>query len=476
MTACPDGARAQPRPPSAGALRSPLRSFPATRFPGLAPGALRRWRSAVSPLLGALVLAGCATPDKRPSPAQLAAYRPGQFQTALASGTGRETERAAALAALALAERPEATGEQIVAALAALQLQNLEPSRIPVLLSRLFAGDPARFAALPPADQHARLALAHGLGPAGVAPAVATLLPQLATPREFATAAAVLLSADPAYRDPVRRHLAARGDRDDPRLQALALRLEPPATGAPPPLADWFRPSWMPGRPVVYSLQRRDRRHPGLALVRGADGRLVRDPGGRLVHVAQLAYAASALPGTITNGNTPQGLFTVVGTGTAQNRWIGPTPYLRSLLPVEASVADFLHRAAPEGARWNRATYTAALPPSWRDQEPVHEAWLAGLAGRNEILVHGMAQDPAWAQGHPWTPLAPSAGCLVALERWSPEDGRGTHSDHLVLAQAFTRDGIDRGYLVVLELDDAPRPVTLEDLRPLLTELGEPLP
>jgi hypothetical protein len=438
--------------------------------------ARRRWRTGGLALTGLLLLAGCAQPARRHHPAELASSRPGQFQTPVASGTGREVERAAAQAALAQAERPEATGAEVVAALAALQLQNLEPTRVPALLRRLFAEDPARFAALPAADQHARLALAHGLGPASAAPAVAALLPRLATPREFAAAAAVLLSADPAYRDPVRHHLAARGDRDDPRLQALALRLDPPAAGAPPPLADWFRPGWMPGRPVVYSLQRRDRRHPGLALVRGADGKLVRGPDGRLVHVPQLAFAASALPGTITNGNTPQGLFTVVGTGTAQNRWIGPTPYLRSLLPVEASVADFLHRAAPAGTGWQRATYTAALPPRWQNHEPVHEAWLAGLAGRNEILVHGMTQDPAWAQGHPWAPLAPSAGCLVALERWSPEDGRGTHSDHLLLAQAFTRDGLDRGYLVVLELDDAPRPVSLDDLRPLLAELGEPYP
>jgi hypothetical protein len=427
-------------------------------------------------LAACLALAGCAHPGKRHHPAELASYRPDRFQTTLATAAGRAAERAAARSALAQAERPEATGEQIVAALAALQLQNFGLERAPALLQRLFAEDAARFIALPPSEQHARLALAHGLDPGSVAPAVEALLPRLATPREFAAASAVLLRADPGYRDLVRRNLAARGDRDDPRLEALARRLDPPPPTPPPPLADWFRPDWMPGRPIVYSLQRPDRRHPGLALVRAADGRLVRGADGRLFHVPQLAFAASALPGTLTNGNTPQGLFTVVGAGTARNRWIGPTPYLHSMLPVEAGVADFLHRTVPADIRWERATYLDALPARWRDHLPVHEAWLAGLAGRNEILVHGMTQDPSWAEGHPWAPLAPSAGCLVTLEHWSPESGHGLRSDQLLLAQAFTRDGHDRGYLVVLELDDVPRPVTLDDLRALLAELGEPFP
>ncbi|MDP1125432.1 hypothetical protein Q5O12_28335, partial [Klebsiella pneumoniae] len=78
----------------------------------------------------------------------------------------------------------------------------------------------------------------------------------------------------------------------------------------------------------VYSLQRPGRDVMGLALVRGADGRFLREPDGRLYAQPQLARALTHLPGTLTNGNTPQGLYTLVGAGTATNPWIGPTPYL----------------------------------------------------------------------------------------------------------------------------------------------------
>ena len=43
----------------------------------------------------------------------------------------------------------------------------------------------------------------------------------------------------------------------------------------------------------------------GLAIVRDADGRFVRNVDGSLFNVAQYALARTNLPGTITNGNTP---------------------------------------------------------------------------------------------------------------------------------------------------------------------------
>lgn len=422
------------------------------------------------PLFLALLLSACAVPDKAPPPGDLARLTPQQFRSPIASEAGRALERQKLRDALARAQRPEATAAEIRAALTAMQLQQTELAQAPALLARLFD---TGFAALPPAEQHARLVLAHGLAPDVAAPVLAPQLAHIATPREFAAAASVLLSADAKSADAIRPLLAARPDGADPRLQALRLRLEgPPAT--PPPLADWFAKTWMPGHPVVYSLQRRDRRHPGLAIVRGADGRFVREPSGALFAVRQLAYAASNLPGTITLGNTPQGLFSVVGVeGAASNPWIGPTPFLYSKVPVEAGVAEFFHGGQPEGA-WTREHYQQALPPRWQAHAPVFEAWLAGQAGRNEMLAHGMTQDPAWNAARPWNLLAPSAGCLVTLERWAG-DGRGEASDQLRLVQAFAQGGPSQGFLVVLELDDAPRPVQLADVAAALREVGEEL-
>ena len=219
-----------------------------------------------------------------------------------------------------------------------------------------------------------------------------------------------------------------------------------------------------------------------MALVRGADGRFVRNADGSYFTIAQLAMARTNLPGTITNGNTPQGLFVIKGTGTATNRWIGPTPYLESMLPVEAPVALFSQpqlrdvpsdpkaeanedaRFAANKREWTEAQYTRFLPPSWRDYFPMKEAFLAGHAGRDEILAHGNTVNSAYYRGENFFPYAPSAGCLVAMEYWSKDDGTLVHSDQLALVKAFVSGGSDVGYLVVVELDDQPRAVVLADV------------
>jgi hypothetical protein len=222
-----------------------------------------------------------------------------------------------------------------------------------------------------------------------------------------------------------------------------------------------------------------------VAVVRGADGQFVRNADGSLFHVAHLANAITNLPGTITNGNTPQGVFTIVGAGTATNKWIGPTPYLESKVPYEASVAEFEHRDVPRtdakssstGAEavandpantWTEARYLDWLPTSWRQYTPMLEAYLAGQAGRDEMLIHGTTVSSSYYRGRSYYPGTPSAGCLVAMEAWDPQDGRLQSSDQLSLIKAFTRDGIDRGYLVVVELDDRLEPVTLAEILPEL--------
>ena len=213
---------------------------------------------------------------------------------------------------------------------------------------------------------------------------------------------------------------------------------------------------------MIFSFQRHDRTRVGLAMVRASDGRFVRNADGSYFNIAHLALALSNLPGTITNGNTPQGLFTIVGAGTATNKWIGPTPYLHAKIPKEATVAEYEH-ASVEGD-WSEARYESFLPPSWRNYFPFKEAWLAGLAGRDDMLLHGTTINPEYYRNNPYYPGTPSAGCLVAMEYWSKSDGRLIHSDQLALAKAFTAGGIDQGYLVVVELGDRLAPVNLAEV------------
>ncbi len=424
-----------------------------------------------APAVLAVWLAGCAVapptpPGKRHSPGEIARYEPAQFSWPLASAQGTRQARDEAMAAVARAAQGGADEETIAKALRAVAFYDTEHEAGRRILAEVLGDNRQPLLQSPVEFQRAVLTAAYTLDAAGTAPLIAPLLEQLTTPRQFAIAAYTLRRADASatQRERLASALARRNDRDDPRLVALARTLQADAAGADatrPPLADLLAAPFKRGLPVVYSLQRRDRRHPGLALVRDVDGRFVRGADGRPFAIPHLALALSNLPGTVTLGNTPQGLFTVVGAGTADNPWIGPTPFLESKIPVEAPLAEFSHGTA-EGA-WTQAAYEAWLPPSWRGYAPIQEAWLAGLAGRDEMLLHGTAVDPAPYRGQPYYPGTPTDGCLMAQELWSPE-GQLLKSDQLALARAFTGSGVDRGWLVVVDIDDRAAAVTLDDV------------
>ncbi|MFT7772537.1 hypothetical protein [Roseateles sp.] len=410
------------------------------------------------PLL-ALALAACAplTPqkpaEKRYNAAELLALRPADFSWPATSADGeralREAAQADIRARIALPPGPER--DAALPRLFELVAQyNLE----------LDAARPLLLAALPtlgsrdPETQRALLTAAHTLYAAEAEPAVAALLPELQASKPFAIAAYTLIAARPS-------HAAAIGDlvprqfpqwRDDPRLLAL-MEAVAPVRPTQPPLAELLAAPLRAGYPALYSLQRRGRIDMGLVLVRDANGRFVRAADGRLFAAPQLALARTGLPGTITNGNTPQGLFTIVGAGTATNPNIGPTPYLHSKLPIEATPAEFEHADTP--AEWSEAHYESFLPPSWRGASSIKEAWLAGRAGRDELLVHGTTLNPAYYVGTSYFPGTPQQGCMISSEDWDSGTGRLLASRQLTLAQTYAAAGRRNdlaGYLIVVEL------------------------
>lgn len=424
----------------------------------------------------ALLITGCAAPPRAVDPSgtvrrtvpELVALRPKDLSAALTSREGEravyENEIAAMRTALMLPPGAE-SDEKLPGALSTAAFFNVEKE-----LART-----ALLAALPvapeksPAWQRGVLSAAHTMYWSDAAPLLPALLPRIKTPREFAIAAYTLLRHEDSAgnRQLIGRQMRANFPEwaGEPRLRALDRRLSVnPADDLTqrPALAELLAAPIRPGYPVLFSFQRRDRERTGLAMVRGADGRFVRNADGSYFNIPQLALARTNLPGTITNGNTPQGVFVIKGTGTATNRWIGPTPYLESMLPIEGSVSVFEHAETP--GDWSEEKYESFLPASWRNYFPIKEALLAGQAGRDEILAHGNTVNPAYYRNEPYFPAAPSAGCLVAMEYWSKEDGTLVHSDQLALVKAFVSGGKDAGYLVVVELDDAARPVLLADV------------
>lgn len=433
--------------------------------------------------LGAvLLLAACATqpppvrpPEKRYSAAEVLALTPADFAWPAASIDGERALREAALAEIRARLALPAGPERDAALPRLFELvahHNLEINAArPLLLQAL-----PELARRDANHQRALLTAAHTLYAAdpAVQAALLALLPQLDTSRPFAIAAYTLKAAHAGHaefiRDLVPRRFPAW--RDDARLLALMADLAP-VRAPSPPLADLLAAPLRPGFPALYSLQRPGRQDLGLVLVRGADGRFVRDAAGRLFAQPQLALSRSGLPGTITNGNTPQGVFTIVGAGTATNPHIGPTPYLHSKLPVEATVAEFEHaEAAP--APWSEAVYDSFLPPSWRGHGAIREALLAGRAGRDELLVHGTTVNPAYYAGQRFFPGTPQQGCVISSETWEGATGRLVDSGQLRLLHAYAGAGARpdlAGYLVVVELPGAGA-VTVAEAQTLVAAAG----
>lgn len=434
-------------------------------------------RLLIAPL--ALALAACAPlkpqpgPEKRYSAAELLALKPGDFSWPAMSTAGERAQREAALAdiraRIALPPGPER--DAALPRLFDLVAQyNLEIDTARPLLLEVLPMLGSRDAEY----QRALLTAARTLYAVQAEPALQPLLPQLKTSKPFAIAAYTLKAANPSYAEFIRDLVPRQFPqwRDDARLVALMADVATVAA-AQPPLADLLAAPIRPGYPVLYSLQRRGRTDMGLVLVRAADGRFVRDARGQLFAQPQLALSRSSLPGTITNGNTPQGIFTIVGAGTATNPNIGPTPYLHSKLPIEATTAEFEHVGTAPAA-WSEALYDSFLPPSWRSFPAIKEAFLAGRAGRDDLLVHGTTINPAYYAGSSYFPGTPQQGCMISNEDWDPSTGRLLASRQLTLAQTYTAAGARpdlAGYLVVVEVSGQ-GPVTPAEALALVSAAG----
>jgi hypothetical protein len=210
---------------------------------------------------------------------------------------------------------------------------------------------------------------------------------------------------------------------------------------------------------IIYSFQRWNRDYPGLAVVQNADGNFVKDVNGRLLIFEQLARSGSDLPYFITNGSTPQGIYSIQGTNVAHNNFIGPTPNIQLIMPFENTWEKYFHED------WNATQdslilYKKLLPASWRNYEPMMEAWNAGKIGRTEIIAHGTAIDPEYFKDKPFYPLTPTLGCLCAKELWNPTSGKLLISEQFNLVSAFQSAVGNKDYLFVINIDDQQKPVS----------------
>jgi hypothetical protein len=234
-----------------------------------------------------------------------------------------------------------------------------------------------------------------------------------------------------------------------------------------PPVNELIRFQQQSGNKVIYSFQRWNRDYPGLAIVQNADGSFVRREDGRIMVFQQLARSGSSLPYFLTNGNTPQGIYRITGTGVARNKLIGPTPNIQLIMPYEDSLEKFFQY------KWDSSiapltAYNSLLPLSWKNYEPIREAYYAGKIGRTEIIAHGTTIDPEYFKDQPYYPLTPTQGCLCAKELWNVSNGKLLISEQYNLFSSFLSQPGNKGYLFVINIDDQQKPVTREEIERFL--------
>jgi len=226
-----------------------------------------------------------------------------------------------------------------------------------------------------------------------------------------------------------------------------------------PGIAKLFAYQETTGEKIIYSFQRWNRDYPGLAIVQNVDGRFVKDGNGRLLVFEQLARSGADLPYFITNGSTPQGIYSIQGTDVAHNNFIGPTPNIQLVMPFESKWEKYF-RQNWDVAQDSLFLYQQLIPANWRKYEPLMEAWFAGKIGRTEIIAHGTAIDPEYFKDKPFYPLTPTLGCLCAKELWNPTSGRLLVSEQFNLVSAFRSTTGSKGLLYVINVDDQQKPVS----------------
>ena len=229
-----------------------------------------------------------------------------------------------------------------------------------------------------------------------------------------------------------------------------------------------FKKDFLSKNIIVFSFQRKNRDYPGLAIVRDAKGNFIKNNDSSIFYVPQLARSLSNLPSYLTNGNTPQGIFRMDGFAVSGGSYIGPTENIQLTMPYETSIRHFLNNPKISDTTWTIDLYKKLLPSALQDSMCLYETYYAGEAGRGDIIAHGSTINPQYYKYKPYYPITPTEGCLCTEEIWSTINGRRVESDQQLLVDAVKKAGGATGYYIVIEIDDAQKPVSMDEILPFI--------
>lgn len=251
-----------------------------------------------------------------------------------------------------------------------------------------------------------------------------------------------------------------------PQLKFLLYYLEENSI-SPPPLAEIFSNNFIEGKTIIYSLHRKDRSYPGITIIKKPNGQFVKGENDSIFYVEQLALSVTNLPGYLSQGNTPQGIFSVVGFYNSPTPSIGPTAAVLTRIPYEVPIKLWYHSTVSK-SHWDIKDYKNLLPESWKEYLPIYESFYAGNTGRRKIVMHGSVDDLSFYDTLPYAPLTPSKGCLTTTEIWSDSTGQNIKSNQAKLMNAFFSTGQLYGFLVVIDIDDKKEAVTINEILPYI--------
>ena len=200
---------------------------------------------------------------------------------------------------------------------------------------------------------------------------------------------------------------------------------------------------------TIFVFVQQNRDLPGVAMIMDNNGDFLKDKNDTL-KIKLLARSITNLSGYLTNGNTPQGVFSVQGFGLSDNVFIGTSPTVNTVLPWEISPKEFTFGEI-ESSDWTLDLYNGFYPESWKAYLPKNMAYYAGKAGRGEIIIHGTTIDTDFYKLQSHYPFTPSMGCLCTLERWDETDGNLLESEQLKLVNALKNNKITNALMYVIE-------------------------
>ncbi len=321
--------------------------------------------------------------------------------------------------------------------------------------------------------QRAALELFYSLYPDTLYQPVKLLLMQTTDPKIFAMCAEYILQSKRASDDAnflaVKTKQMLEVNTAHPVLEQLMFSISQlSSANSRPDLSSFFDKNYLKGHNIVFSFQRKNRNYPGLVMVRNSSGNFMMDSLGRYFSVPQLARSVNNLPGYLTNGNTPEGIFRMKGYDVSRASFIGPTVNVQLTMPFEKSPQHFYNDSSITDTTWDLRHYKNLLPKTWQDYFPLFQSYYAGKAGRSEIIIHGTTVNPAYYIKEPYYPLTPTMGCLTSKEFWSEETGHRTESDQQQLINTLIKAGGPDGYCIVINIDEEQRPVLLYDIVPLI--------